>query len=295
VRWCRLSFASFVIGAVGCASVIGIEDTTDEVLGPERDGSITADDVVIGDGPISTEGDDAASSTEVPVVEDAATLADVETIDARVPTCAEAGLVARWKIDEGTGTIVTDCSGNALHGVATNGTWTSNGADGGALKFSGNGWVGFANPALLRITGAFTISLWIRADTNATGTEYIFGKTSDPAQNGYRLGLIDSPRQLALATPSSASYFNVVGGTVPIGSWRHVAAVYRPSVATELYLSGTKVGTHTSAPSALVASNAEARLAARKDGLYGFNGAISDVRVYDRALSASEITALAQR
>jgi hypothetical protein len=292
VRWRRLSFVGLVLGAVGCASVLGIEDTTDEAVAPERDATVDGR-VTDEDGPSFLE-DDGSSSTEVPVVEDAATLADVGTIDAQVTTCAETGLVARWKIDEGAGTVVLDCSGNNLHGVVTNGTWTSNGADGGALSFTGNGWVGFANPALLRITGAFTISLWLRSDRNVADTEYVFGKTSDPAQNGYRLGILGS-QQLALATASSASNFNVVGGSMPVGSWRHVAAVYRPSSATELWVSGTKVGNHSSAPSALVASNAEARLAARVDGKYGLAGAISDVRVYGRALGATEITALASR
>jgi hypothetical protein len=294
VRSGRLVFAALVIAAAGCASVIGIEDTVDEPRVPSgSDGSVDTGTSVDEDG--SSQEDDGSSSTEVPVVDDdASTLADVGTIDAQVTTCAETGLVARWKIDEGAGTVVTDCSGNALHGVVTNGTWTSNGADGGALKFNGNGWVGFASPALLKLTGAFTVSLWLRADRTVSDTEYVFGKTTDPAKNGYRLGII-SPQQLALATPSSATNFNVVGGSMPVGTWRHVAAVYRPSSATELYVNGAKVGNHSGAPAALVASNAEARLAARVDGKYGLSGAISDVRVYSRALGAAEITALSKR
>jgi hypothetical protein len=293
VRQRRLLVASVVIAAAGCASIIGIEETVDEPIGlPGPDGSVDTGPGV--DDAAAPQDDDGSSSTEVPVVEDAATLADVATIDATVTTCAESGLVARWKLDEGTGTVVTDCSGNALHGVITNGTWTSNGADGGALKFNGNGWVGFANPALLKLTGAFTISLWVRADRTVSNTEYLFGKTTDPAKNGYRLGII-SPQQLALATPSSATNFNVVGGSMPVGSWRHVAAVYRPSTAIELYVNGAKIGTHDGAPAALVASNAEARLAARVDGNYGLSGAIGDVRIYSRALGAAEIGALAQR
>lgn len=290
MRWRRLSFAFVVLAVAGCASIIGIEQTTDEPTSPpDRDATIEPDVGVDGSGE-----DDGSSSTEIPVAEDASSFADVETIDAQVPTCAESGLVAHWKIDEGTGVVVTDCSGNKLHGVITNGTWTSNGADGGALKFTGNGWVGFANPALLKLTGAFTLSLWVRSDRTVTNTEYLFGKTSDPAKNGYRLGIIGQ-QQLALATPSSASNFNVVGGAMTVGSWKHVAAVFRPPTASELYINGTKVGNNNDTPTTLVASNAEARLAARVDGEYGFSGAISDVRVYSRALSATEITALSKR
>lgn len=294
MRWGRLlllAWPSLVLAGVGCASIIGIEDTTDETGAPGPDGSIdrtpTDDD--------GSQGDDGSSSNELPV-EDASTLADVSAIDAPVTNCAETGLVARWKTNEGTGPIVADCSGNALHGLATNATWTSNGADGGALKFNGASWIGFANPALLRITGAMTISLWLRAERNTVETEYLFGKTSDATKNGYRLALLgNSPKKVVFATASSASNFNTTGGNVPLDSWLHVAAVYRPSAVSELFMNGTKVGDENNSPSALVASNAEARLGARVDGLYGFTGAISDVRVYSRALSATEISALAQR
>lgn len=294
MRWARVVFASSIVAAAGCASILGIEDTVDDVT-PGGDGSVDTGDPGNPGDDGSTK-DDGSSSTEVPVDPDASMQADVANIDAAVTmTCPENGLVARWKLDEIVDTNkVLDCSGNGLHGEVTNGTLTSNGADGGALKFSGNGRVGFANPALLRLTAAFTVSMWLRPDRNVANTEYVFGKTTDPAKNGYRLGIITN-QQLALATPSSSSNFNVVGGNLTVGVWRHVAAVYRPGDKTELFVNGTKVGNANDAPAALIPSNAEARLAARVDNQYGFSGAISDVRVYSRALSAAEITALAQR
>lgn len=294
MRSARLLFAGFLLTAVGCASILGIEDTTDEATStPDRDA--TVDTVVPGED-ASILQDDGSSSNEIPVDEDASTFADVETIDAQVTTCAENGLVARWKIDEGNATVVADCSGNKLHGIATNGTWTSNGADGGALKFTGTGWVGFGNPALLRITGAYTLSMWVRSDSNTVETEYLFGKTSSPADNGYRIALLGhNPNEVVMATASSANYFNVTGGNVPAGSWRHIVGIYRPSGTNELYMNGTKIGSAGGAPATLIASNVEARLGARFNGANGFNGAISDVRVYNRVLSAAEITALATR
>jgi len=287
----RRCLALLTFAAAGCASLVGIESTHDDPASP-----LSTPDSGDTDSPAPPDDDDGSSSVETPAAEDAGMLADVSSIDAPVTmTCAETGLVARWKIDEGAGNVVADCSGNALHGVVTNGTWTSNGADGGALVFKGDGWVGFANPALLRITGAFTLSLWVRVDAGTTSTEYVLGKTSDPAKNGYRLGLLGSSLEMALATPSSSSNFNAVGGSVPLGSWHHLAAVYAPSTASEVWYDGARVGQHTSAPASLVASNAEARIGARFDGQYGLHGAVSDVRVYGRALDAAEISALAKR
>lgn len=281
--------------AASCATIVGIEDTTDEpALAPPE----TSPDGAAGDGAV-VPGDEDSSTEEIdetPALEDAGTYADVEAIDAQVVTCAEPGLVARWRIDEGTGDVVSDCSGNALHGKATKATWTSNGADGGALLFGGDGWVGFANPAALRITGPLTVAGWFRADRQTSATEYLVGKSSNAGTNGWRLALIDATRQLAFATPSAGGAFNVVGGSMPIGSWKHLAAVFEPEVRTEVYVDGKRVGARGSnAPKALVTTSVEARIGARFDGLYGFKGAASDVRVYSRALTATEIADIAKR
>jgi len=287
-----LALFALAVTTAACAALIGIEDTTDEqATGPQLPDSGGRNDVDA-EQPVD---DDAAIPEEPAPDEDAGTYADVVDIDAPVTTCAETGLVARWKLDEKTGTVATDCSGNKLHGVITKGTWESNGADGGAVRFDGNGWVGFANPSLLRITGALTITLWLRYDQTTTTTAYVFGKTSNPATNGYRLGIIDTASQLAFATPSSASNFNVVGGNVPLSKWQHVASVFDPGNKTEVYLNGTRANVHSNAPSAMVASSAEARIGARFDGLYGMHGAVYDVRVYSRALSATEISALSKQ
>src|SRR5690242_3571704 len=43
--------------------------------------------------------------------------------DATVGPCNESGLIAHWKLDEGTGKVALDCSSNALEGTVNGGTW----------------------------------------------------------------------------------------------------------------------------------------------------------------------------
>ena len=72
--------------------------------------------------------------------------------------------------------------------------------------------------------------------------------------------------------------------------------MFEPGKRSEVFISGNKAGGRTSSvPAALVATNAEARVSSRYDGAYGFTGAVSDVRIYNRALSAGEIAARAVR
>ena len=47
------------------------------------------------------------------------------------------GLVAAYGFDEGSGTTVTDASGNGNNGTITNATWATTGKYGKALQFNG--------------------------------------------------------------------------------------------------------------------------------------------------------------
>ena len=50
---------------------------------------------------------------------------------------AGTGLVAAYAFNEGSGTTVTDVSGNANNGTVSNATWATAGKYGGALSFNG--------------------------------------------------------------------------------------------------------------------------------------------------------------
>ena len=61
-----------------------------------------------------------------------------------------AGLVAAYGFNEGTGTTVTDISGNGNNGTISGATWTTSGKYGNALVFNGtNALVTINNSATL--------------------------------------------------------------------------------------------------------------------------------------------------
>lgn len=241
------------------------------------------------------EPDAGATPVEAPPDLDAATYADVPSIDAPVGTCAEDGLLARWKIDEGFGVVVADCSGNHLHGLITNGTWATSFAATPALAFDGDGYVGFGDPALLRLTGALTVAFWVRSDHDTlTGAETLVGKTTNGNTEGWRVALVPG-HAVSFSTPTATSNIYTNGGVVPLGEWRHVAAVYDPGTRLEVYVGGQSVASRGDAPASITPSKGETRLASRSDSAYELKGALSDVRLYSRALSSAEIAALAKK
>ncbi|HUT45552.1 MAG TPA: LamG domain-containing protein, partial [Sedimentisphaerales bacterium] len=214
-----------------------------------------------------------------------------------------ADLVGHWMLDEGSGTTVSDSSGNGNDGTFVNNpTWIA-GVYGGALEFHGLGVVGgvadyinCGNDASLHFTGPFTIALWIRPDVDdpegkglAGGETAPMAKAMDPGwswQVRYGWGTTDPSMGFQFnATPRTWVY---VGQNLERYEWCHIAASY-DGTTVKCYLNG--VETDSAAMSALV--GLDSPLLIGSDG-WGCDwiGAIDDVRLYDHALSEPEIGTL---
>lgn len=76
---------------------------------------------------------------------------------------APAGMVGWWKLDETTGTTVSDSSGNGITGNFVGTPKWAPGKFGGALQLDGKSWVDFGNPPKTLMTGTtpVSIALWI--------------------------------------------------------------------------------------------------------------------------------------
>jgi hypothetical protein len=90
----------------------------------------------------------------------------------------------------------------------------------------------------------------------------------------------------------------IAGADLDTAGWHHVAGVYDGSTGRAMiYLDGALKDTHTNA--ALTGQVKTGQVAALgRDGImdrFFFRGALDDVRVYDRALDAAELSALAAR
>jgi hypothetical protein len=217
------------------------------------------------------------------------------------PPTGNSGPVAWWKLDATSGTIAADSSGNGFNGTlanyATSG-WTT-GKVGGALNFDGvSSIVTVGSPAALTNLARYTIAAWIK-----------------PRSLGeVKLGRIVNKRSAAgwalfLNTDGSAFFrqtFSTTEGawsspvnSVALGAWQHVAVGYDSSLATNrpvFYLNGKQVTTTArTAPAGLRSSDAASPLSIGNTSTLDrtFDGAIDDVRIYNRILSATEISGLA--
>ncbi|MFC4147212.1 LamG domain-containing protein [Micromonospora mangrovi] len=210
------------------------------------------------------------------------------------------GPKSHWALDEGTGTTFTNkVSGGASATLANGGVWVdsrvigthkSRGKD-WAVKFDGTDDRASTSGPVIDTSRSFSFAAWVRADDTPRGVV-----VSQPGVN-------KSPFELQYVSTSGRWCFNsyasdTVNGAVTtspacatsavqIGVWTHLAGVYDAGASRQLslYVNGVLAGTGAlSAPA--WSSTGPMMIGGAKNGSFTghFNGAISEVRVWDRVI-----------
>ena len=204
------------------------------------------------------------------------------------------GLVAAYNFNEGSGSTVTDLSGHNLTGKIVGATWSTGGKYGNALSFNGkSSYVDLGNPAALQLTGSTTLEAWVKAAANPASDGQIVAKSDNASGWQLKTTTDAGPQNFNVTvTNSSGSRVKRFSKTArALSTWYHVAGVYDASARTlTIYVngvleSGTLQGT---VPAANLNAAVNANIGRRTGGYY-FNGIIDEVRIYNRALSATEI------
>ena len=197
------------------------------------------------------------------------------------------GLVGWWKFDDGAGTTAVDSSVSSSTGTLVGGpTWTV-GRLAGALNFNGASYVSVANQTPYNITGNITVAAWIKVTSFTKAWQAVVTK----GDGAWRLIRNGTNNSLCFAIDGGPSTVFGNKDVVNDGQWHHAVGVYDGS-NTYLYIDGTLDASFpwtgavlTDAYNVFIGENAQAT--GRQ-----FNGLIDDVRVYNVALSASQISAL---
>jgi len=205
-----------------------------------------------------------------------------------------AGLVAAYSFNEGTGTTVTDLSGNNLTGTIVGAKWTTSGKYGSALSFNGtSNYVDLGNPALLKLTGSMTLEAWVQAAGNPPDDGQIIAKSDGAGGWQFKTSPDTGPETFGVAVSASggASAQRYSTTVRTLNTWYHVAGVYNSATGTlDVYVNGVlSSGTLRGTIPAAQFDQAVNVNIGRRTGGYFFNGLIDEVRIYNRALSQAEI------
>jgi len=203
------------------------------------------------------------------------------------------GLMARWNFDGNatdTSSAGTVADNGTLVGSPTFVTGNPVGAD--ALSLNGTSqYVTVPNSADVNLTSACTLAAWVKiASTTDNSYRMIISKKALYTDNGgYELFYHPVLQQLLLRSGGNSTSYSMSLPLVLDTNWHHLAVTINGSTAT-FYVDGI-VQTGATGTVGNPPSNTQALVIGRRSGTtdYPWNGQLDDVRIYNRALSASEI------
>ncbi|HJY81928.1 MAG TPA: LamG-like jellyroll fold domain-containing protein, partial [Candidatus Binatia bacterium] len=198
------------------------------------------------------------------------------------------GLVAAYSFNEGGGTTASDASGNGHTGTVVNSpTWTT-GKVGSALLLNGtNQYVDVPSNSAFNLTGDLTVAAWVKDAAHGSLLAKHNGSTSgDYAVYIHGSGIFDLYGDGL--TPAAVSSTRAIPAD---HAWHHVAVTRQGSTVT-FYLDGSAAGTASMA-GAFHTNSSPVDIGCDETGCNDLNGlltgSVDEVRLYNRALSASEI------
>jgi hypothetical protein len=220
------------------------------------------------------------------------------------------GLAGWWKFDETSGSSASDSSGNGNTGTLVNAPAWTPGMDNGALQFtsSSNQYVDVGNASSLNFerTQSFSVAAWgyilpdfpnesyIISKRLAIGPFQGFGLAQNPGNNNltaFLCGVADSScaAGIQVYTPN---------GSLSLSTWHHVAMTYDGSstaAGVHIYIDGVNqtLSVHADglASSILNSNDMMVGVDAGFGGTY-CSGTLDDVRIYNRVLSAAEVSSI---
>jgi concanavalin A-like lectin/glucanase superfamily protein/PASTA domain-containing protein/Big-like domain-containing protein len=220
------------------------------------------------------------------------------------PPPPAAGPVLALSFNELSGTAASDSSGNGNNGTIVGATRvTGQVGFGGALQFDGvSSIVNIAHSASLALSSGMTLEAWVNPSANAgsgpnDGWRTVIMKERSTTGLAYALygndGDSNPSRPAGYIRNSSADKEAAAGPALPLGVWTHLAVTY-DGTTLRLYVNGVLRSSLT-ASGGIAASTAPLRIGGNTvfsvPGTEYFAGLIDEVRIYNRALSAAEITA----
>ncbi len=194
----------------------------------------------------------------------------------------------------GSGTTITDLSGNGRNGTMSNISFTS-------PYFTYNGsssQISVADNALLEPgSGDWTVEVWV--NQSVAGNDVVLGKFNNgglSANVGYSIRTTSSTfyAQYGSGAGSGATLFqNSTNFTATIGNWYQLVYVFTNVAANtfETFVNGSSIGSVGHSLSSILNTSTNLYIGSYNNGEYSqwFDGKIGIVRLYNKALTSSEV------
>ena len=197
-------------------------------------------------------------------------------------------LVAAYGFEESSGVSVSDRSGSGNGGSVVGATWDPAGKFGKALSFDGAGdFVSVADSSSLDLSTGMTLEAWVKPVALGTTWRTVVFKERAGGMTYALYANDDSARPLGQFYDTAE---REAGGPTQLtpNVWTHLATTYDGS-SLKLYVNAIQVSS-VNVASSIVSSTGPLKLGG--NAIWGeyFTGLIDEVRVYNRPLTAAELT-----
>ncbi len=200
------------------------------------------------------------------------------------------GLVGYWKFNEGSGATTADSSGLGNNGTLENGAaWTS-GVSGSAASFNGTGAdVHVPGTSVLEPASTVSVAAWVR-----TGVSTSAGEDAVSMGDNYTLRVLsDGNVCFQFWNGTSWTPLDTTGVNVLDNNWHHLAGVKSPSGMT-VYVDGVLKASSAVSSQIYYTLGTDLYIGTQGNGsiYHYFNGIVDEVRIYNTALSATDVQSI---
>ena len=181
----------------------------------------------------------------------------------------------------------TDQLGN-YNGTATNVNFNTEGKFGFAGAFNGSS--SYIDLNHKTAYSAFTISAWVNV-TSTTSSQSIVSRWYDGSNRSFGFYMAGGGQLTLLTSTNGSNTVITTGGTLTANTWHFVCLTFQSSGNITITLDGS---TTTTAQNTTIYDNNQNWLIGMEDSRGGqkWNGKIDQIRMYDSALSAADVTTL---
>ena len=219
-----------------------------------------------------------------------------------VAACTQAqdpDLLGWWKLDDGTGTVAADSSGNGNDGTFVGDPEWVAGKFGSGLLFDGQGGERVSLGGLDIPSGAMTITCWFKANNLDTpGQDPRMVSKANGGANNDHWWMFSSSRisgnkflRFRLKTNDGQATSEIKAGSFEVGEWIH-GAIWWDGTDMKVYKNGAEVGTLAKGGTSVALDPAiQGAIGNQPIGAENrpFDGIIDDVRIYTKALTEAEL------
>ncbi|GEM_PF-6113247 len=199
-----------------------------------------------------------------------------------------AGLVAGWAMDEIGGTTAADVTTNNNIGNLTNGPTFVAGKYNNGIQFDGvNDFVSSTNFISLSPSTSTTIMAWVKL-TSTVASQVIIAKGTAANSQYYIREQAGGAVRFFITAGGSGATLTTAAGVITANTWYHIAGVYN-GTDLRIYVNGALVGGPLSKTGNMVDNGLGVAIGGHTDAALPLGGIIDDTRIYNRALTLSEI------